>query len=64
MALYRYFKPKSGKLPDANGPFSKEIPSAAIREANKSVEQSSEAQNSSEKATRGHYARFTLTQAA
>jgi len=61
MALHRYFKPKSSKLPDPNGPLSKEI---AIREANKNVEQSIEAQNNSEKPSRGHYARFTPTQAA
>jgi len=35
MALHRYFKPISGKLLDPNGDFSKEMPSAAIREANK-----------------------------
>ena len=65
MALHRYFKPISSKLPDPNGPLSKEMPSAAIREANKSVEKTraTEAQNS-EKPSRGQYGRFTPTQAA
>jgi len=35
MALHRYFKPISGKLPDPNVDLSKEMPSAAIKEANK-----------------------------
>ena len=37
MSLHRYFK-ISSKLPDPNGPLSKEVPSEAIKEANKSVE--------------------------
>jgi len=35
VALHRYFKPISGKLPDPNGDLSKEMPSTVIREANK-----------------------------
>jgi len=61
MALHRYFKPVS-KLPDPNGPLSKEIPSVVIREANKSVEQATRSDN--KKRSREKYGRFTPTQAA
>jgi len=63
MALHRYFKPISSKLPDPNGPLSKEMPSAAIREANKSVEEATEMQKN-KKRSREKYGRFTPTQAA
>ena len=63
MALHRYFKPISSKLPDPNGALSKEMPSMAIREANKSVEEATQAQNS-KKRSREKYGRFTSTQAA
>ena len=62
MALHRYFKPISGKLPDPNGDLSKEMPSAAIREANKGVEKATEA--SQNKRSREKYGRFTPTQVA
>ena len=61
MALHRYFKPISGKLPDPNGPLSKEMPSGAIKEANKSVEQGTEAQNNFDHtATCARHSRLTL----
>jgi len=48
MALHCYFKPVS-KLPDPNGPLSKEIPSVAIMEANKSVEQATRSDSKKQK---------------
>jgi len=63
MALHHYFK-ISGKLPDPNGSFSKEIPSAAIREANKNVEKATTGAQNSKKHGREKYGRFTPTQAA
>jgi len=63
MALHRYFKPISVKLPDPNGDLSKEMPSAAIREANKGVEKATEAAQN-KKCSREKYGRFTPTQAA
>ena len=61
MALHRYFK-ISSKLPDPNGPLSETIPSEAIKEANKIVEQST--QNASTKRSRGTYLKFTPIQQA
>ena len=61
MSLHRYFKIQSNKLPDPNGPLSKEIPAEAIKTANDSVEQAtknSEASTSG-KQSRGKYAAFT-----
>ena len=63
MALHRYFK-VSGKLPDPNGSLSKEMPSAAIREANKNVEKATTEAQNSKKRGREKYSRFTPTQAA
>jgi len=59
----RYFKPISGKLPDPNGDLSKEMPSAAIIEANKAVEEATEAAQN-KKRSREKYGRFMPTQAA
>ena len=66
MSLHRYFKIQSNKLPDPNGPLSKEIPAEAIKTANDSVEQAtknSEASTSG-KQSRGKYAAFTGVQQA
>jgi len=63
MALHRYFKPISGKRLDPNGDLSKEMLSAAIREANKGVEKATEAAQN-KKHSRKKYGRFTPTQAA
>ena len=63
MSLHRYFK-ISSKLPDPNGPLSKEVPSEAIKEANKSVESATKNIGTSEcgggKRGRGAYMKFTL----
>ena len=62
MALHCYFKPISSKFPDPNRPLSNKMPSVAIREANKSVEQATK--NGSKKRSREKYGSFTSTQAA
>jgi len=64
MSLHRYFK-ISSKLPDPNGPLSKEIPAEAIKAANDSVEQATKTDGSgSGKPSRGKYASFTGVQQA
>ena len=67
MSLHGYFK-ISSKLPDPNGPLSKEVPSEAIKEANKSVERATKNIGTSEcgggKRGRGAYMKFTPVQQA
>jgi len=61
MALHRYFK-ISSKPQDPNGPLSETVPSEAIKEANRIVEEST--QNGSTKRGRGTYLKFTPIQQA
>ena len=65
MSLHRYFK-ISSKLPDPNGPLSKEVPLEAIKEANKIVERATKNIGTSEcgggKRGRGAYMKFTPVQ--
>ena len=61
MALYRYFKPVSKKLPDPEGPLSQSIPSASIKDANEAY---LKAAARSEASKRGPYVKLTRAQQA
>ena len=63
MLSHRYFK-ISSKLPDPNGPLSKEIPAEATKAANDSIEQATKTQDigTNGKQSRGKYMTFTGVQ--
>ena len=61
MALYRYFKPTSKKLPDPDGPLSQSIPSASIKDANDAYLKAAVRSVASK---RGSYAKLTGVQQA
>ena len=65
MSLHRYFK-ISSKLPDPNWPLSKEVPSEAIKEANRRVEVATQdtslGTSGGAKPGSGTYMKFTLVQ--
>ena len=67
MSLHQYFK-ISSKLPDPNGPLSKEVPSEHIKEANRSIEAATQDTSSGTsggaKRGRGTYIKFTPVQQA
>jgi len=52
------------KLPDPNGPLSKEVSAEAIKAANDSVEQATNYICTSDKQSRGKYVTFTRVQQA
>ena len=65
MALYRFFKKQVPEVPSPNGPLSRSLSPATIKEANAAVKQCADRSYQAAAKPRGTYVKFTpKTQAA